>query len=133
MDKSVSPVKENIAVRGMPEGSKAKLLELAKASGRTFEAEARHAIKNHLAFNLASDQKSQPEVKHVSVEVHEAAGHVQDVSAKLDSVKRKLAGGSQAVTRSDLQRLETDLVSARLRLGDKDPSHPLALQPASRH
>lgn len=45
MDKSVSPVKESIAVRGMPEGSKAKLLELAKASGRTFEAEARHAIK----------------------------------------------------------------------------------------
>lgn len=48
--------------------------------------------------------------------VEEVQRHVQDITERRDSVKRKLEGGSKAVNANDLLRLENALVLAQMRL-----------------
>jgi len=120
-------VKETIAVRNLPEGTKAALAQLAEANGRSLEAEARHAIKQHLTFHLSGSVAIPDEDNQRDLATEKAEARVQAIQARCDSVKRKLNGGSKAVTFSDLRQMEKELTDARLTLGEVCRTHPLAL------
>lgn len=97
-----------------------------KVDGRTKEARAARAAQRGKATPAPAINRGN-DFPHVSPEIAAAAHMVDAIQGKCDSVRRKLAGGSVAVTAGDLERLETELLGAKLKLGELSPKHPQAL------
>lgn len=98
---------------------------------RTREArEARRAVNAAQAGVERTDQISidtAPSKPWVDPEVLAALRDVESAKLRRDSVKRKLDGGSAAVSADDLDRCEKSLAHARLNLGDLSPTDPESL------
>lgn len=97
-----------------------------KVDWRTKEARAARAAQRAEATPATAMNRSN-KLPYVSPEIATAAHMVDSVQGKCDSVRRKLAGGSVAVTSDDLECLERELLGARLKLGELSPKHPQAL------
>lgn len=126
MDAKEKPVTETIAVRKLPEGTKTRLSRVAEINGRSLEAEARYAIKQHLAFHLSGGVPIPEEAGKRDLATERAEAHVLAIQTRRDSVIRKLEGGSNAVTVDALRELDRELMQARLKLGEVCSTHPLA-------
>jgi plasmid stability protein len=127
MEVEEKPIRESITVRKLPDGTKAMLTQLAGIHDRSLEAETRHAIKQYVASNANERLAIESGGNQRDYPTENAERHVYLVTAKLESVKRKLDGGSKAVSINDLERLEEELKQARLELGEVCKGHPLAL------
>lgn len=97
-----------------------------KVDWRTKEARAARAAQRAEATPAPAMNRSN-NLPCVSPEIATAAHMVDVAQGKCDSVRRKLDGGSVAVTSDDLERLERELLGARLTLGELSPKHPQAL------
>lgn len=108
--------KKTITIRGLPEGTREALGRLAVEHGRALEAEARHAIKQYVDPPKGVTAPTAQDGRRYDVEYEE--WKVRQVCAKRDSIKRKLDGGSEAVTGEDLEPVEGELADARLKLAE---------------
>lgn len=104
---------------------------VVKLDWRTREArDARRVAKVVQAGVERTDQTSIEAVTSkpwVDPKVLVALRDVEFAKSRRDSVKRKLDGGSTAVSADDLERCEQSLTHVRFNLGDLSPTHPESL------